>query len=165
MTMLKFGLILVNLLIICSCYSQDCTNVNFIIRGQIYDGNQKLKGTTKVMIQRNGRTFEEVRTDSLGRYKGKVGLYGRETFDIVYKHRRRVSKFIRFHIAEFEGGDLNMPTIDMELFRKKRGAQLKFMKTEPVAVFRYDGETEMLRLDAKHSEYMRDKINLELKSE
>lgn len=141
-------------------------NLTFFFGGQItnYDTGKKESGVT-VSIVSNGKTYASAVTSSNGKYIVKALIPANATYEVVIAKPGFVSKKVAFDFSTMNMGDVRegetydpLGQLNMEIFTEKPGLDFSFLKTDPVASFKYDPAQMGVRNDAAMSQRVKKKI-------
>lgn len=142
-------------------------NLTFFFGGQItnYDTGKKETGVT-VSIVSNGKTVASSVTSTNGKYIVKALIPANSIYDVVISKPGFVSKKVHFdfstmNMADVHEGETYDPVgqLSLEIFSEKPSLDFSFLKTDPVADFKYDPGQKGVRNDAALSARVKKKVD------
>jgi hypothetical protein len=153
-----------------------CTHNSFAqeftveFHGQITnsDTGKKEKGV-KVLIFDNDSLIGETTTSSNGKYSMNIMASSKGHYSIHYQKEGLVSKFIQFKFDRINIEDLptdknfEFVTLDLDLFEERKNVDFSFLKTTPIAIFRWSPRNMAMELDRARMEQIRRRTDEMLK--
>ena len=134
------------------------------VEGKItdFDAGKKMGGV-KVTFKSGGAVVATTTTASNGKYS--YDLKAGKVYNIVYSYPGYVSKIALLDGTSIVKEDLPsgafvpMPELDLDLFKKRDNVDFSFLKTQPVAEFRYNKTKGVIYPDIPKLNAVKKKIN------
>jgi epidermal growth factor receptor substrate 15 len=140
-------------------------NYTYRVGGKITNNDtKKMEAGVTVSFVGNGKVIASAVTASNGKYDLKANAPFNGSYQIVYSKPGFVSKKVAVTTAKINledvpgGSEFPLPTLDMDLFAEKPGADFSFLNSEPVASFFWDDSKMILNYDKDASAKTKKKI-------